>query len=75
MKKASVVIRNEIPASAAGKDVPGPIRGEDESSPPEYLMPYGAAAKAIFIKANGPIAYRISRGPNYFQRSNRTCPG
>ncbi len=32
----------------------GPAHGEPA---PEHLMPYGAAAKAIFIRANGLTAY------------------
>lgn len=30
---------------------------------PEYLMPYGAAAKAIFVKANGLPAYNLAMLP------------
>jgi hypothetical protein len=46
------------PAESAGNQPPGV---DAALSPPEHLMPYGAAAKAIFIKANGPVAYKFAR--------------
>lgn len=33
---------------------------EPSAAAPEQLMPYGAAAKAIFVKANGLQAYNES---------------
>lgn len=35
----------------------------------ERLMPYGAAAKAIFVKANGLVAYNQA-----FRREHSYCP-
>lgn len=38
----------------------GPPPAAPCDSAPEHLMPFGAAAKAIFVKANGLPAYRKS---------------
>jgi hypothetical protein len=40
--------------------IPRPATGDDE-----FLMPYGKAAKAIFVKANGLAAFYKSAGPSW----------
>jgi hypothetical protein len=40
-----------------------------------YLMPYEAAAKAIFVKANGLTAYHKATGTAYFTCSFANCGG
>lgn len=49
---------------AADNVVALPICVETGPTDVEYLMPYGAVAKAIFIKANGHAAYNYSRRTN-----------
>lgn len=63
-----ITMKNVIPqnpkitlAAAATKEATPPTSAEIPSAEVEYLMPYGAAAKAIFIKANGQAAYNYSR--------------
>ena len=50
-----------------GSDI-GLIVAERPMLPPEQLMPYGEAAKAIFVKANGEIAY--NRGIRFARRAD-----
>ncbi|MBI5108950.1 MAG: hypothetical protein HZA62_09390 [Rhodocyclales bacterium] len=40
--------------------IPLPAADQPNEVAPEALMPYGEAAKAIFVKANGLPAYRKS---------------
>jgi hypothetical protein len=39
----------------------------------QFLMPYEAAAKAIFVKANGLTAYHKATGTAYFTCSSANC--
>lgn len=47
---------------AAGKSKTIPILGYCPVAIPAHLMPYEAAAKAIFIRANGTAAYYKATG-------------
>jgi hypothetical protein len=46
----------------------GLMVAEQSMVAPEQLMPYGEAAKAIFIKANGVTAY--NRGIRFVRRAD-----
>ena len=50
-----------IPIVAAGSEPVPAIRWRP-AAVPKHLMPYGAAAKAIFIRANGRAAYYRATG-------------
>lgn len=47
---------------AAGESKTLPIPGDCPAAIPGHLMPYEAAAKAIFIRANGAAAYYKATG-------------
>lgn len=47
---------------AAGKSEAIPIAGYCPVAIPTHLMPYEAAAKAIFVRANGAAAYYKTTG-------------
>lgn len=61
---------DESPLQSTAKDGSdiGLIVAEQSMAIPEQLMPYGEAAKAIFIKANGVAAY--NRGIRFVRRAD-----
>ncbi|MBU0750662.1 MAG: hypothetical protein KJ787_01435 [Gammaproteobacteria bacterium] len=59
---------SRLQSTAIDESQLGLMVAEQSMVAPEQLMPYGEAAKAIFIKANGVTAY--NRGIRFVRRAD-----
>lgn len=61
MKTYKQVIADVHGATVGAESDKVPVSGAQDCIAVEHLMPYGAVAKAIFVKANGLPAYQKAR--------------